>query len=333
MVFERERRAEGRQNAFGREAEHLAAMGPHGLHDAPRRRFQQQLQILQVRRRAGPWRQAGGEGGHLLPLAIRRFGRDRQLRRLPRQRFTPECRHLRARLDLQLAAQQVGAGGVLARDFDQAPLVEVKADQVAMGLLRQRLEHHRPLQGGASRRRIAARPRHAPEPHQCVERDVVQPAPFRGEPLVKTLLTQRHAVEQRPTVELGRFGQRLESLRCRPRLEVYRIHGDAAGHECKALARREQPVHIAERGADRGQGLAEAVPGLRLAPVAPEQRGQPLTRAWRASGQGDDREKRFRFTRGQRRPASVGTADLEATEKADAGFGHRCVRPPSKNWA
>ena len=292
------------------------------LHRPPRRGVEQRFQVFRIGRGTGPRRERHGERRRLLAFPGRVAFRAGRRRLSARQRLAPECHRFRPRLDLHFAAQDPGAGGELADRIGRPAMIEVQPREIAVRFLRERVMRHRPLQGIARRHLVATCPRRLREPPQHPERDIVQPHALGGEPVREACLAQRQAVEQRPAIEPRRRVQRIDAPALRPFEEIEGVHGEPAGGESHALTRGEQDV-LAQRGPDRGEALAQAVPCLRLAAVAPEQPDESLAAARRAAGQGNDGEQGFGLAGGKRDATAIGPIGLETTQQADLGSGHR----------
>jgi hypothetical protein len=120
----------------------------------------------------------------------------------------------------------------------------------------------------------------AQEPGQPSQGQLAQPLALERAPLLERRLVEAEPLEQIARVESSRALQRLRRASGDRLLEARHVHGDHGRVERDGVLAHEQNrrVSLAEAAPHRQQGLPEAVPGLGLGRVTPEERGQLLAR-------------------------------------------------------
>ena len=111
------------------------------------------------------------------------------------------------------------------------------------------------------------------EPGQRLQRHLPQPLPFGHQPVLEERLVEAEAEEQVAPVELGGVRQPLDGALGHPPLE-----GRHVDLHLRRIQGKRRPVDEQDRGrgvgqrlAQGGERMAEAVAGVLVAPLPPEQ--------------------------------------------------------------
>ena len=144
------------------------------------------------------------------------------------------------------------------------------------------------------------------------------------QPFLERGLVQGEPGEEVALVEGRGLLQRRRRARLRALLEEHRVDGDRGRIEGHGLRVDPQGVHAGQGPADGGQRLAQARPGLGLAHVAPEQRGELVARVDLAWRQGEIGQEGLRLPRRQDQRWARVQPGAEATEEGQVQSGH-CV--------
>jgi hypothetical protein len=172
-------------------------------------------------------------------------------------------------LDAERLLQQIAARLILPQRFAAPALPGIERHQRAMRRLADRVERQELLSSLGRAIQRARRIVVGQQPPHRPQRQVAQPLPLCPQPVLERLLRQAEAGKQLRPVERSRL---LESCRhagaCQA-LEGRHVDFDVVGTKPDLIAIGNQPLRIAERLAEVGQGAPQAAARLFVVTCAP----------------------------------------------------------------
>ena len=217
-------------------------------------------------------------------------------------------------LGLQLPPQGVGQGAIIPDGVVAQPLLDLQRHQAATGLFRQGIEPDRAVERRHGGIPVARRRLRIGQRQERAERHSLQPVALFDQPVLEPGLPQAEAVQERTAIEIERRAQ-LARHRRQP-AELEHVAFDGVGAQRHGLAfDQQQRVRLAQLLAQRQQRLAEAVPRLLVAAVAPQQGRQPVARLFLSGVAGEIGEQGFRLARGESHVPPVGPPDAKAPQQ------------------
>ncbi len=253
---------------------------------------------------------AGGPGRALLARLPARLSRGTL-------RLVIEGGRRRFRRRAELALQNIGALPIVPdRRVVRLP-IEVEPDQAAMDVLRQRIERQGAREGGSGTIAIAGRRLLLCERRQHADRLVMQARALDNEPFLEPGIAQPETFEQRSPIEVCGLAQLGDAVAVRGATKF----DDVGLHDVR-VQRDSFPFHRENRpdikgGPDRGERLAEAVTGLLIAAISPQQSDQAFPQLCFADPAGQRRQQRFGLARGQSYRAALRPLRFEAAEQSE----------------
>jgi hypothetical protein len=142
----------------------------------------------------------------------------------------------------------------------------------------QRVERDQAQRGADRRVRPVGAQMLAQEPREPLEGHLVESLPLHDAPLLERQLVDGEAREEVARVDGDRPLERLQPAVGHGGLELRHVHHHHRGIERDGISARQEGGRLvaAEGAAQTGQRLAEALAGLRVGPLAPEEGGELL---------------------------------------------------------
>ena len=235
-----------------------------------------------------------------------------------------ELLRLRLRFGAQLPLQRSNAHLVLLEGGATPALTGIEPHQRSMhgllgGIEREESRGRLDRALGLSRLRLMRE-----QLRQRFQRQLAQPFALGGEPLLERRLVDAEPLEEIAVVERDGALERLGGALVQEPLEERRIDLDRWRVEGDRLAFHEEARRFrgGQRLAQDVHGLPQALAGLLVAGVAPEQRGQAVTRIRVARSQRQIRQEGLRLPGGQREDLAGGKPRLETTEERQSERPH-----------
>ena len=238
------------------------------------------------------------------------------------EQFLVELLRLRLRLDAHLALEHPDALLVLPERRASSPGLGVQPHQRPVRRLLQRVQpqQRQPcLNGGVG---LAGLPVLRQELRQRLQRQLAEPLPLPQQPLLEPA-RPLHAQprQQVPPVERRRRRQRRRRPLGDPALERRHVDLHRRRVQRDRVALHAHPAG-GQRPPQREQRLAEAVPGLALRAVSPEQRRELVARMRPPGGQSQVGQQRLGLPRRQGEGRARAEPGLEAAQEGELEGRH-----------
>ena len=196
------------------------------------------------------------------------------------QQLAIEVLRLRLRLRPQLALQHADAHLVLPQRLAPPALARVQPHQRPMHRLLHGVQREQPRRRVHRALGLARLALEGEQSGQDLERELAQTRPLGAQPVLERLLRDADALEQVALVQRDGLLEGLRGAAGREALELLHVHLDGGRVEGQGVVIHDENRRLGrgQRPAQGDEGLTEALPGLLVAGVAPEQARQLVAR-------------------------------------------------------